>query len=153
MVQSYIEEEKQQHIQSMEIGDKFITKSRVVTRTDLELYAISTGDTHPMFLSEEYAKSFGWRTQLVPGLLTFSIAVGLLIQSGFISDVIAFLGTDKVKFNAPVYPYDSIKVEAEILSKKQTKSANWICSYKWIVRNQNDEAVAEGENTCMFKPR
>jgi len=153
MTQAKIEEEMQQHIQNMEIGDKFITKSRVITKTDLELYAISTGDTHPMFLSEEHAKAFGWKTQLVPGLLTFSIAVGLLIQSGFISDVIAFLGTDKVKFNSAVYPYDSIKVQTEVLSKKQTKSANWICSYKWIVTNQNAEAVAEGENTCMFKPR
>jgi len=153
MAQLCIEEEMQQHIQTMEIGGKFITKPRVVTKTDLELYAISTGDTHPMFLSEEHAKASGWKTQLVPGLLTFSIAVGLLIQSGFIADVIAFLGTDKVKFNAPVYPYDSIKVEAEVLSKKQTKSANWICRYKWIIRNQNNEAVVEGENTCMFKPR
>jgi len=141
------ESEMQQHIQNMEAGDRFITKSRVITKTDLELYAISTGDTHPMFLSEEQAKDAGWKTQLVPGLLTFSIAVGLLIQSGFISDVKAFLGTDKVKFNSPVYPYDTIRVETEVLSKKQTKSGDWICSYKWIVRNQNDVAVAEGENT------
>ncbi len=146
MAQLYNEEEMQRHIQNMDIGDRFITKSRVITKTDLELYAISTGDTHPMFLSEEQAKAAGWKNQLVPGLLTFSIAVGLLIQSGYISDVMAFMGTDKVRFNAPVYPYDTIRVETEVLSKKQTKDANWICSYKWIVRNQNDEAVAEGEN-------
>jgi acyl dehydratase len=147
MTQIFNEEEMQQHIQKMGIGDKFITKPRVVTKTDLELYAISTGDYHPMFLSEERAQAIGWKTQLVPGLLTFSIAVGLLIQSGFISDVMAFLGTDKVKFNSPVYPYDTIRIETEVLSKKQTKSGNCICSYKWIVRNQNGEAVAEGENT------
>ena len=146
MAKLYNEEEMQQHVQNMEIGDKFITKPRVITKTDLELYAISTGDTHPMFLSEERAKAAGWKNQLVPGLLTFSIAVGLLIQSGYISDVMAFMGTDKVKFNAPVYPYDAVRVETEVLSKKQTKSGNWTCSYKWIVRNQNDEAVAEGEN-------
>ena len=146
MAQLHDEEKMQQHIQNMEIGDRFVTKSRVITRTDLELYAISSGDTHPMFLSEEHAKAAGWKTQLVPGLLTFSIAMGLLIQSGYISDVMAFMGADKVKFNAPVYPYDTIRVETEVLSKKQTKSANWICSYKWIVRNQNDESVAEGEN-------
>ena len=146
MAQLYNEEEMQRHIQNMDIGDRFVTKSRVITKTDLELYAISTGDTHPMFLSEEQAKAAGWKNQLVPGLLTFSIAVGLLIQSGYISDVMAFMGTDKVKFNVPVYPYDTIRVETEVLSKKQVKDANWICSYKWIVRNQNDEAVAEGEN-------
>jgi oxepin-CoA hydrolase/3-oxo-5,6-dehydrosuberyl-CoA semialdehyde dehydrogenase len=153
MRQQYIEEDMQKHIQNMEVGDRIVTKSRVITKTDLELYAISTGDIHPMFLSEEYAKEFGWRTQLVPGLLAFSIAVGLLIQSGFIADVIAFMGTDKVRFNAPVYPYDTIRVKAEVLSKKETKKGNWICTYKWVIRNQSDEAVAEGENMCMFKPR
>ena len=146
-MQQYIEEDMQKYIQNMEVGDKIITKTRVITKTDLELYAISTGDTHPMFLSEEHARSFGWKTQLVPGLLSYSIAIGLLIQSGFIADVIAYLGTDKLRFLAPVYPYDTIKVEAEVLSKKETKKGNWICSYKWVVKNQNNEAVSEGENT------
>ena len=147
MGEQYIEENAQKHIQDMEIGDKILTKSRVITKTDLELYAISTGDTHPMFLSEEYARSLGWKMQLVPGLLTYSIAIGLLIQSGFIIDVTAYMATDKLRFLAPVYPYDTIRVEAEVLAKKQTKKGNWVCSYKWIIRNQNDEALAEGENT------
>ena len=147
MGQQYIEENMRRYIQNMEVGDKLVTKPRVITKTDLELYAISTGDTHPMFLSEEYAGSLGWKTQLVPGLLSYSIAVGLLIQSGFIADVIAYMETDKMKFLAPVYPYDTIRVEAKVLSKRETKNGNWICSYKWIIRNQKDEAVAEGENT------
>ena len=71
----YIEESMQKYIQNMGVGDKILTKPRVITKTDLELYAISTGDTHPMFLSEEYARSFGWKTQIVPGLLSYSIAV------------------------------------------------------------------------------
>ena len=146
-MRQYNEPDMQPHIQDMEIGDRIVTKSRVITRTDLELYAISTGDTHPMFLSEEYAQSFGWKTQIVPGLLSYSIAVGLMIQSGFISDVTAYMGTDKLRFLAPVYPYDTIRVEAEVLSKKKTKSGNWVCSYKWVIRNQNNEAAAEGENT------
>lgn len=147
MSREYAEQDIQKPIQKMDIGDRFVTKPRVITKTDLELYAISTGDTHPMFLSEQAAQSAGWKTQLVPGLLSFSIAVGLLIQSGYLRDVMAFMGTDKVRFNAPVYPYDSIMVETEVLSKKQTSNGNWRCSYSWIVRNQDDEAVAQGENT------
>jgi len=147
VAQQYIEEDMQKHIQNMEIGDKLVTKSRVITKTDTELYAISTGDTLPMFLNEEYARSLGWKTQLVPGLFSYSIAVGLLIQSGFIADVMAYMGTDNLRFIAPVYPYDTIRAEVEVLSKKETKKGNWICSYKWVIRNQNNEAVAEGENT------
>lgn len=146
-MQQYVEEDMQKHLQEMEVGDKFITKPRVITKTDLELYAISTGDIHPMFLSEEYARAAGWKTQIVPGLLSYSIAIGLLLQSGVLADVIAYMGTDKMKFLAPVYPYDTIKAEIEVLSKKETKTGNWVCSYKWAIRNQNNEATAEGENT------
>ena len=153
MTPEYIEPDVQKHIEEMEIGDRFVTKSRVITKTDLELYAISTGNTHPMFLSEEYAKSLGWRTQLVPGLLSLSVAIGLLIQSGLAIHVMAFMGTDKVRFNAPVHPYDTVRVEGNVLSKKKTEQGNWICRYKWVIKNQNDEAVAEGEITGMFKPR
>ena len=147
MGQQYIEENMQKRMQDMEVGDRIVTKSRVVTKTDLELYAASVGDTHPMFLSEEAAQAAGWNTQLVPGLLTVSIAIGLLIQAGYIKDVMAFMATDKVRFNEPVYPYDTIRVETEVLSKKQTSKGNWICSYSWVVRNQKDEAVVQGENT------
>lgn len=147
MPTEYVEHSMQRPIQQLDVGDTFVTKPRVITRTDLELYAISTGDTHPLFLSEEAAQAAGWKTQLVPGLLTFSIAVGLLIQAGYIRDVIAFMGADKVRFSAAVYPYDTIRVETRVLSKKQTSKGDWKCSYSWVVRNQRDEAVAQGENT------
>ncbi len=147
MAKEYVEQDMQKPIQKMDVGDRFITKPRVITKTDLELYAISTGDTHPMFLSEEEAQAAGWNTQLVPGLLTVSIAIGLLIQAGYIKDVMAFMAMDKVRFNEAVYPYDTIRMETEVLSKKQTSKGNWICSYSWVVRNQKDEAVAQGENT------
>ena len=147
MAKRYAEQDMQKPIQKMDIGDRFVTKPRVITKTELELYAICTGDPHPMFLSEEAAQSSGWKTQLVPGFLTFSIAVGLLIQSGYIRDVMAFMSADKVRFDAPVYPYDTIRVETEVLSKKHTDKGDWICSYSWEVRNQSDDIVAQGENT------
>lgn len=143
----YREEANLPYIQGLEVGDRVVTKPRVVTKTDLELYASATGDTHPMFLSEQYAQSLGWRTQIVPGLLSLSIAVGLMIQSGFIAEVVAFMGAREINFHLPVYPYDTIRAEGEVLSKKQIKDGRWICSYKWLIRNQRDEAVAEGEHT------
>ena len=152
MTKQYIEENLQKHLQDMEVGDRIVTKSRVITKTDLEFFAISTGCKHPMFLSDEHAKSLGWRTQLVPGLLSYSIALGLLVESGFISEAIAFMGTDKLRFLAPVYPHDTIRAEAEVLSIKQTKKGKWVGTYKWVIKNQNDEAVIQGENTCMLKP-
>lgn len=147
MEKIYIEEDLRKYAQNMEIGDKFITKSRTISKTDVELFAIATGDYSPMFLDKEHANELGWNNQLTPGLLSYSIAVGLLYQSGFIADVKAYMGTDKMRFLAPVYPGDAIHVETEILSKKKTKRDDWICSYKWVIRNQQGDSIAEGENT------
>ena len=142
----YIEEDMRKHILDLEIGDKLVTKSRVISRTDIEQFAILTGDPAPAFISEEHARAAGWEKQLAPGLLGYSLAVGLLWQSGLIADA-TYMGTDKMKLLAPLHSDDSIKVEAEVLSKRQTSKGNWICSYKWVIKNQRDEAVAEGENT------
>ena len=126
MGEFYSETERAMKILDMNIGDRFATKWRTLTRTDLELNCIVNGDFHPMFFSEKAAQEAGWRTNLFPGLVTLSIAIGLLIQSRVTIDTIGFLGMDKIKFLAPVYPGDTIRFELELVSKKQNSKKQWI---------------------------
>ena len=57
----------------------------------------------------------------------------------------ANMGTRNMKFLDPIYWEDSMRVEAEVTSKKKTKKS-WICEYEWTIRNQDATAVAEGHN-------
>jgi len=50
MPKHYIEDDMRLRIQKMEIGDKFTSKTRVVTRTDLELFALLGGILRLFFL-------------------------------------------------------------------------------------------------------
>jgi acyl dehydratase len=145
MSKRFIEDNWRTPIQKMEIGDKIITKSRTITKTDIELGALLGGDYAPQFLSEKAAQDSGWKTQLLPGICTVNIAYGLLIQAGFLSDIIAYMGTDNMRFHAPVYPGNSIRMEAELTSKKKSKKG-WICEYDWIIKNQDGMNVADGHN-------
>ena len=145
MPEHYIENSWRKPIQKMEIGDKVTTKSRAITRTEIELLALLGGDYAPQFLSEQAAKENGWKRQLVPGVHCLNVAYGLLIQVGFLKDVIAYMGTNNMKFMRPVYWGDSIMVEAQVTSKKET-GKGWLCEYDWTIRNQEAEAVAEGHN-------
>lgn len=81
----------------------------------------------------------------MPGVHCLNVAYGLLIQMGFLKDIIAYMGTSNMKFLGPVYWGDSIRVEAEVTSKKKTEKG-WLCEYDWTVRNQDVAAVAEGHN-------
>jgi len=145
MSEHYIENSWRKPIQKMEVGDKVTTKSRTITRTEIELLALLGGDYAPQFLSEKAAQENGWKRQLVPGIHCLNVAYGLLIQAGFLKDVIAYMGTSNMKFMRPVYWEDSIMVEAEVTSKKET-GKGWLCEYDWTIRNQEAEAVAEGHN-------
>ena len=146
MANHYMEDHWRRPIQKMEVGDRLTTKSRVITRTELELFALLGGDTAEQFLSEGAARESGWKTQLVPGLCTLNIAYGLLIQAGFLKDIVAYLETDRMVFSAPVYPGDSIRMEAGVTDKKQTEKG-WLCEYDWSIKNQDGVTVAEGHNT------
>jgi len=65
-------------------GDKVTSKSRTITRTEIELLDLLGGDYAPQFLSERAAKENGWERQLVPGVHCLNVAYGLLIQMGFL---------------------------------------------------------------------
>ena len=145
MTKHYIENDWLKPMQKMEIGDKLTTKSRMIARSEVELMVLLAGEYIPQFVSEEAARANGWKTQLVPGPLSLSIAYGLLMQSGFLKDVTAYMGTSDMRFLAPVYPGDSIHVETEVTSKKRTDKG-WIGEYDWTIINQDDVTVGKGHN-------
>lgn len=145
-------------IQHMKVGDRFVTPARMVTRTEIENFCAATGMKLPVFASDEWVKSskehqaLGLKGSIAPGQFAMAIFLGNLIGAGLLDDVIVQLGTDKVKYLAPVYPYDMLRTEIEITGSRVSKSGTQvIVDYKWAVKNQNDVIVEQGENTCMFK--
>jgi acyl dehydratase len=144
----------EQRIQHLNVGAKFITRPKLVTGTDIDTFGAVTSMLHPLFLSEErvkqdpFAQAVGLKTRVAPGLMVSAVGLGQLLQSGLLDDVVVSMGTDKVRFTAPVYPGDMIHMEIEILSRRETKAGDRVIStYKWEIKNHDDVVVAEGENT------
>ena len=135
-----------------EPGEKFTTGSQIITATDIETVARITKYDLPAFLDEKYAQSKGFKTRMAQGGLTFSVSIGLMDSSGILDDAIALVGANNIKFLAPVYAYDTIAVEIELLSKRITKDGKrGILTLKLVTKNQNGEVVAEGEHLEMFR--
>lgn len=142
----------------MKVGDKFVSSSRIITRTEIDNFCAATGMKLPVFASDEWIKaspehqSMGIKGSVAPGQFAMAIFLGNLITDGLLDDVIFQLGTDKVKYLAPVYPYDTLRTEIEITGNRVSKSGTQvIVDYKWAVKNQHAVVVEQGENTCMFK--
>jgi acyl dehydratase len=134
-------------VSQFEPGEKYTTDPHIVTATDIENFARTTRYEKPIFLDEQYARDMGFKDRIAQGGFTLSLTTGLIDSSGILDDAIALAGLNNVRFMAPVYPYDTLRVEVELLSRRVTADGKRaVCTLKWVTRNQNGEAVAEGEH-------
>jgi acyl dehydratase len=127
------------------IGDVHRTLARTVSETDIVNFVNLCGFTEPLFMDMEYVKResvFGRRA--APGALTFALSEGLIMQTGLIHGTgMAWLGGE-VRVSAPVLEGDTIRVEVEVLDKRETKKADrGIVTYRHRVLNQRDEVVLD----------
>ncbi|MFQ5761884.1 MAG: MaoC family dehydratase, partial [Candidatus Bathyarchaeia archaeon] len=99
-------------------GEKFSTRTRTVTPTDIDLFATMSGAVNPLFLSDAYASQVGYRTRVAPGLLTLALMVGTIYQTGVFDNILALTGIDKLRFKKPVYPGDSLRSEVEVVARR-----------------------------------
>jgi len=142
--------------EDLDVGDTATTMSRTITETDIVNFMGVSGVFEELHMSVEYIKHnsmFGARVS--PGPLTFIVAEGLAIQLGLIHHTgMALLGIDKVRWPAPTFCGDTIKVTMEVLSKRESsKPDRGIVTFKHIVRKQDGTVVLEMEKVRLMRRR
>ena len=136
-----------------EVGAVYRTLARTVSETDIVNFVNQCGFTEPLFLDMEYVKResiFGRRA--APGVLTFALSEGLVMQTGLIHGTgMAWLGAD-LRVVAPVLEGDTIRVEVEVAGKRETRKPDrGIVTYRHRVLNQRDEIVLEATVQRMIR--
>ena len=95
---------------------------RTITEMDNVLFSALTHNPQPLHIDEEYAKETMWGTRIVNSLFTLGLVVGLSVQETTLGTTVANLGFDEVTFPAPVRHGDTIHVETEVISKRDSRS-------------------------------
>ena len=126
----------------LHIGDTLKTKSRTVTLDDIERFADFTGDNFYAHMDEEAAKASPvFEGRVAHGYLILSFAAGLFVDPDP-GPVLANTGLENLRFLAPLYPGDSMRVELTVRAKsiksEETGQVRWAVE----VFNQRDELVA-----------
>ncbi|PJF41438.1 MAG: dehydratase [Chloroflexi bacterium] len=137
--------------EEIEIGQKFITRGRTITESDIVQFAALTGDFNPMHTNAEYMKSHMMGQRVAHGMLTLSYAVGQLYQLGFMERTVLAFRSVEMKFSAPVFIGDTIHVEIEITDKKEARrmGGGWVTSDVKIL-NQDDKTVQSGQMSLLI---
>ena len=135
-------------------GDRFTTRSRVVTGTDIDIFAALTGATNPLFLNEEFGRKQGFKGRVAPGMLVLALGVGAQYSTGLFDHIVAFLGIDKLRFLSPVYPGDAIRYNVAVIDKRETeKRDRGIIVFRWVAENQDGKPVLEAEGIFMMRKK
>jgi oxepin-CoA hydrolase/3-oxo-5,6-dehydrosuberyl-CoA semialdehyde dehydrogenase len=139
-------------ISELDIGYTLKTASRTVTLEDIEHFAHFTGDTFYAHMDEEAAKASPiFEGRVAHGYLILSFAAGLFVDPAP-GPVLANTGLENLRFQTPLYPGDSMRVELTVKTKSVRDEEKGEVRWAVYVFNQKDEVVASYDLLTMNAP-
>lgn len=136
-------------IEELRVGETLHTAEREVTLRDIEHFAEFTGDTFYAHMDDAAAqRNPFFPGRVAHGYLLLSFAAGLFVDPDE-GPVLANTGLDSLRFQKPVSAGDRIKVQLTVKAKTRRTDSYGEVRWHVILRNQNDEPVAEYELLTM----
>jgi len=111
------------HLEEFRVGSVIrhaLTKS--VTESDNMLFSVMTLNPQPLHIDFDFAAKSEWGKPLVNSLFTLGLMIGISVHDTTLGTMVANLGMTDTTFPAPVFHGDTIRVETEVLSVRESKS-------------------------------
>jgi acyl dehydratase len=110
-------------------------------------------DPQPFHTDEEAAKNSQWRGIIASGFHTCAIAMRLIADSILCdSGSCGSPGLEFVKWPAPVYGGDTLRLKVHVLDVRNSKSGTYgVVRWRWQLVNQRDILVLELVATSLFQ--
>lgn len=126
---------------------------RTVTEADNVFFTALTHNPAALHLDEEYCREhteFGQR--LVNSAFTLGLVVGISVGETTLGTTVGNLGWDEVRFPRPVFHGDTIHVESEVVSLRDSRSRpdNGIVVFEHRGFNQRNELVAVCKRSALM---
>ena len=131
------------------VGQKFFSKSRTLTETDIVNFAGLSWDHNQLHTDREYAGRTPYGRRIAHGLLGVVAHAGLTYQ--LTEDSILALLELSWKFHLPIHIGDTIHVEQAVKEMRETSNENrGILTFAKEVKNQKQEVVQTGTTTILL---
>jgi 3-hydroxybutyryl-CoA dehydratase len=134
------------------IGEVFESYARTITEADIVNFTCFAGLKLPMFIDEEFSRKHSiFGTRVAPGLMTASIAAGML-EDILGKYTLAALGLDRFKFTAPVKAGDTLRARITVEGLKDTADGKrGVITVRISVLNQADKMPLEFWGNFMMR--
>lgn len=127
--------------------------TRSVTEMDNILFSSLTYNPQPLHIDFDFAAKSEWGRPLVNSLFTLGLMIGISVHETTLGTTIANLGMTDVRFPAPVFHGDTIRVETEVMAKRESRSRSdaGIVDLHHRAYNQDGVLVAECRRQAFMR--
>ena len=140
------------YFEDFSIGQKFITKARTITETDIVNFAGLSWDHNQLHTDAEFARSTLFGRRIAHGLLGVVVHAGLSYELTEKS-ILALLEMTW-QFKAPIYIGDTIHVEQWVKDLQPGSTGDrGVLTFEKEVFNQKNEIVQTGTTTILLASR
>lgn len=128
---------------------------RTLTEADNVLFNSLTMNTQPLHMNEDFAAKTPFGRRIVNGIFTLGVVVGITVNDLTAGTIVANLGYENVSHPHPMVHGDTLYVETEVMSKRESKSRPdaGIVTLKHVGRNQDSVICIEVTRTVLFLKR
>lgn len=143
-----------QYFEQLEVGRIFKHDiRRTVTEMDNVLYSALTHNPAALHIDEEYCRThteFGQR--IVNSAFTLGLVIGVSVGDTTLGTTVGNLGFDEVRFPAPLFHGDTVHVETEVVSRRESASrpTAGIVVFEHRGYNQKDVLVARVRRSALM---
>jgi len=129
----------------MHVGQRFDHAiRRTVTETDNLLFTTLSHNPAQLHLDAQYMADSSFGQIIVNSCFTLSLMVGVSVGDTTLGTAVANLGWDEVRFPAPVFIGDTLRIVTEVVDLRESKSRPnaGIVTFRHEAYNQDDKLVA-----------
>jgi acyl dehydratase len=126
---------------------------KTVTESDNMLFSVMTLNPQPLHIDFDFAAKSEWGQPLVNSLFTLGLMIGISVHDTTIGTTIGNLGMTDTVFPAPVFHGDTISVETEVITARESSSRpdRGIVEFEHRAYKQDGTLVAKCRRQAMMK--
>jgi len=128
------------YFDELNVGERWESRGRTITETDLVLFAAFTGDWYPLHTDKEWAARTPFKQRIAHGMLVLSVATGLFDMVP--GPIAAFYGMERVRFVRPTFIGDTLYVEVEVTGKEEKDAQRGLVAFRIEVKSKTQETNA-----------
>lgn len=129
--------------------------TKTVTESDNMMFSTMTLNAQPLHIDFDFAAKSEWGKPLVNSLFTLGLMIGISVHDTTLGTTIGNLGMTETIFPHPLFHGDTVRVETEIISVRESKSKadRGIVEFEHRAYNQNSVLVAKCRRQAMMKKK